>query len=104
MSGCDSLHCGMIGGYLDDEEARTIRVVKMLNELNSVPALSCGMNPGLINHIKGVLGHSNWMANVGGAIYSHPMGTGAGVRAMKQAITGEYGQEYGIAVNKWGLR
>jgi ribulose 1,5-bisphosphate carboxylase large subunit-like protein len=42
------------------------------------------------------------MANVGGALTSHPSGTLAGVRAMRQAIDGNYGPEYEEAIKKWG--
>lgn len=53
---------------------------------------------------NGILGHSNWMANVGGAITSHPMGTSAGVKAMIQAISKSYGKEYYSAIEKWGYK
>jgi len=76
----------------------------MLNRIDAVPALSCGMHPGLIDYITDVVGHTNWMANVGGAITSHPMGTGAGVRAMKQAVTKSGGKEYDLAIKKWGKK
>ena len=62
------------------------------------------MHPGLVKHIQEIVGHANWMANVGGAITSHPMGTEAGARAMKQAITQDYGKEFGVAVAKWGIK
>ena len=104
MSGCGTLHAGMLGGYLQSDEAKTKDIIKMLNGLNAVPALSCGMHPGLIDYINGILGHANWMANVGGAISSHPMGTEAGARAMKQAITKTYSTEYYKAIEKWGKR
>ena len=103
-SGCGTLHAGMIGGYLSDDEEYMKGIIKMLNDQNSIPALSCGMHPGLVEYIKSVVGHCNWMANVGGAITAHPMGTEAGARAMKQAVTGEYGKEFGVAVNKWGVK
>jgi len=67
-----------------------------------VPALSCGMHPGLIEKIRGGFG-DDWMANVGGAIHGHPEGTRAGAAAMRQAIDKTYGQEYGEAINKWGI-
>ena len=100
-SGCDTLHAGMIGGYLDDEEA-TMEAIKTLTSQNSVPALSCGMNPGLVDYVSNKVGHCNWMANVGGALSSHPMGTLAGTKAMRQAVDKNYGVEFQVAIEKWG--
>jgi ribulose-bisphosphate carboxylase large chain len=102
LSGCDTLHAGMIGGYYKTREKETKEIIQMLNDINCVPALSCGMHPGLIDHITNILGHGNWMANVGGALFSHPGGTLAGVKAMAQAVSGNYGQEYHDAIKKWG--
>jgi len=103
MSGCSTLHAGMIGGYLDQDCDDVLKTINMLNSINCVPALSCGMHPGLIEYISNILGHSNWMANVGGALTSHPMGTTAGVKAMVQAINGNLtGTEYLKAIAKWG--
>ncbi|MBI4128833.1 MAG: hypothetical protein HY460_02165 [Parcubacteria group bacterium] len=102
MSGCSTLHVGMIGGYLNDDTERTKKIMSDLNAINAVPALSCGMHPGLVDYIKDIVGHANWMANVGGALTSHPSGTLAGVRAMRQAIDGNYGVEYEEAIKKWG--
>lgn len=102
--GCSTLHVGMIGGYLDSDEDSLVRTINKLVSLNSVSALSCGMHPGLVQYIINKLGHCNWMANVGGAISSHPMGSAAGVRAMKQSISGEHGKEYRNAIKTWGLK
>jgi ribulose 1,5-bisphosphate carboxylase large subunit-like protein len=103
-SGCDTAHIGMIGGYHNSNEAQTLETIKNLNDLNAVPALSCGMNPGLVDHLMKKIGHGNWMANVGGALFSHPMGTLAGVKAMRQAIDGEQGKEFYEAIRKWGYQ
>lgn len=102
MSGSSTLHIGMIGGYLNDDTERTKKIISDLTAINCVPALSCGMHPGLVDYIKAEVGHSNWMANVGGALTSHPMGTLAGAKAMRQAIDGNYGVEYETAIAKWG--
>lgn len=104
LCGCDTLHAGMIGGYMDNDTEELKGIIKRLNTQNAIPALSCGMHPGLVDYIKSVLGHSNWMANVGGAITSHPMGTAAGVKAMSQAVTGQHDIEYHQAIEKWGLK
>jgi ribulose-bisphosphate carboxylase large chain len=102
--GCSTLHVGMIAGYLNSDSDSLKKTIKKLGELNSVPALSCGMHPGLIEYIKSELGHSNWMANVGGSISSHPMGSKAGVKAMVQSIQKIYGEEYYKAIETWGLK
>jgi ribulose-bisphosphate carboxylase large chain len=104
MSGCSTLHIGMIGGYLNDETERTKKIINDLNALNCVPALSCGMHPGLIEYIYSEVGHGNWMANVGGALTAHPLGTLAGVKAMRQAIDKNHGKEYDAAIAKWGKK
>jgi len=102
MSGSGTLHVGMIGGYLNDDTERTKKIIADLTAINCVPALSCGMHPGLVDYIKKEIGHSDWMANVGGALAGHPLGTLAGARAMRQAIDGNYGIEYEEAIKKWG--
>lgn len=102
QSGCSTLHAGMIGGYMDNETEEVKKTISILNSVNAVPALSCGMHPGLIDHIMNIVGHGNWMANVGGALSSHPMGTLSGVKAMRQAIDKNYKVEYDKAIEKWG--
>jgi len=100
--GVDSIHAGMWGGYSsygDDELSRTLTT---LRAGNVVPALSCGMHPGLVNKVTELFG-PDYMANVGGALHGHPGGTLAGVRAMRQAIDGTFGAEYEEAVRVWGL-
>lgn len=104
-SGCDTLHCGMIGGYMNEDSNKVASVVEVLRSCNSVGALSCGMNAGLVDFIKKELGHNDWMANVGGALFSHPDGTLAGVKAMAQAVRGERNKpEFQAAIKKWGFR
>lgn len=102
--GCSTLHVGMIGGYLNSDSDSLKNTIKTLNSLNSVSALSCGMHPGLVDYINNELGHFDWMANVGGAISSHPLGSAAGVRAMVQSINKTYNQEYEHAIKAWGLK
>lgn len=104
LSGCGTLHAGMIGGYMDNNTENVKKTISMLNRINCVPALSCGMHPGLVDYIIQEVGHYDWMANVGGALGSHPMGTLAGVKAMKQAVTGDHDVEYEEAIKKWGKK
>lgn len=102
LSGVDSIHAGMYGGYLTGSEAYLGSLMEMLKEYNVIPALSCGMHPGLVDNIRGIFGN-DWMANVGGAIHGHPGGSNEGAIAMKQAIEGCYdGSEYKVAIEKWG--
>ncbi len=101
-SGADSIHAGMWGGYAQSSEVELKETLSILHEYNVLPALSCGMHPGLVGAINQKFG-VDYMANVGGAIHGHPGGTAAGVKAMRQAIDGNYGKEYYQAVDKWGV-
>jgi ribulose-bisphosphate carboxylase large chain len=102
-SGVDSIHAGMIGGYMNQDEEELSDTLKMLWKYNIVPALSCGMHPGLVQYVNESLNSFDWMANVGGAMHAHPMGTIGGGVAMKQSINKDFqGQEYKMAIEKWG--
>lgn len=100
-SGVDFIHAGMLGGYSSDDETLLLKALETLRNGQVMPALSCGMHPGLVDAIRKKIGN-NWMANCGGAIHGHPDGTDAGVRAMRQAIDGAHGEEYKKAIEKWG--
>lgn len=117
MSGCDFIHAGMWGGYLSDSKEDLTRVMSILrgkNQYNAtVPSLSCGSHPGLVNSTVQNFGN-DVMMNVGGAIQGHPMGTTAGAKAMRQAMDcmqkGENIYEYmkskpelKAAIDKWGF-
>jgi ribulose-bisphosphate carboxylase large chain len=102
LSGVDSIHAGMFGGYMDNDTAELSNVMELLALRNVVPALSCGMHPGLVNHVTEHVG-VDYMANVGGALHGHPGGTIAGCKAMRQAIDGNFGEEYSAALGAWGL-
>jgi len=102
-SGVDSIHAGMIGGYMNQDDVELRDCLKVLWNYNIVPALSCGMHPGLVQFINQYLGSADWMANVGGALHGHPGGTRAGGLAMRQSIDGEIEKpEYQAAIEKWG--
>lgn len=104
-SGSDSIHAGMIGGYMNQDDEELVDALKVLWDYNIVPALSCGMHPGLVQYINQALDSFDWMANVGGAMHGHPMGTLAGGLAMKQAINQEFEEtEYKKAIEKWGSK
>lgn len=102
-SGADSIHAGMIGGYMNQDNEELMDALSMLWKYNIVPALSCGMHPGLVQYINELLDTNDWMANVGGAMHGHPMGTLSGGKAMIQAINKDFEKpEYIAAIEKWG--
>jgi ribulose-bisphosphate carboxylase large chain len=104
-SGSDSIHAGMIGGYMNQDDQELKDALKVLWQYNIIPALSCGMHPGLVQYINGLLESFDWMANVGGAMHGHPMGTLSGGLAMRQAIDKEFDKpEYLAAIDKWGTK
>ncbi len=104
-SGSDSIHAGMIGGYMNQDDQELKDALKVLWQYNIIPALSCGMHPGLVQYINGLLESFDWMANVGGAMHGHPMGTLSGGLAMRQAIDKEFDKpEYLAAIEKWGTK
>ena len=102
LMGVDTIHAGMWGGYLSDDEKELKTVIRTLHEHNVLPALSCGMHPGLVQANVRQFGN-DFIANVGGAIHGHPMGTLAGAKAMRQAIDKEHCIEYEQAIAKWGF-
>jgi len=103
LSGVDTIHAGMIGGYSSDDPAMMKQAIANLNKYGTVPSLSCGMHPGLVDHVTELFGSVDYMASVGGAIHGHPDGTLAGAKAMRQAIDKTYGHEYNVAIAKWGF-
>lgn len=101
LMGVDTIQTGMIGGYSNDNPDEIKQCISLLLAGNTIPALSCGMHPGLIDHVTSLVG-VNYMANSGGAIHGHPGGTISGARAMRQAIDKTHGKEYSEAIQKWG--
>jgi ribulose-bisphosphate carboxylase large chain len=101
ISGVDSIHAGMWGGYLSDDTNSLRKTLEILQKGNVIASLSCGMHPGLVQSVTKEFG-TDYMASAGGAIHGHPDGTKAGARAMKQAACGERGEEFEKAVSLWG--
>jgi len=101
MCGVDTIHAGMWGGYLSDDEDELKVIMDILHARNVLPALSCGMHPGIVNTTAEKFG-VDFLANVGGAIHGHPQGTLAGAKAMRQAIDKTPGPEFKVAIDKWG--
>lgn len=102
LMGVDFIHAGMWGGYMSDNENELKQTLDTLHARKVMPALSCGMHPGLVEAINSRFG-TDYMANVGGAIHGHPGGSKSGALAMRQSIDREYGEEYEVAIKKWGL-
>ena len=104
MMGVDFIHAGMWGGYSQTEELELKNIMGVLHGHNVMPALSCGMHPGIVNAVKDRFGY-DFLANAGGAVHGHPRGSKAGALAMRQAIDGDFErEEYKIAIEKWGLK
>lgn len=101
MMGVDFIHAGMWGGYSNYEIENLKNILDTLYEYDVMPSLSCGMHAGLIDIINKYFGF-DYMANSGGAIHGHPGGTLAGVKALRQAIDGDFQKEYFEAIEKWG--
>lgn len=102
LMGVDTIHAGMIGGYANDPKDEINEVLNTLYNRNVLPALSCGMHPGIVQSIVNTVGN-NFIANCGGAIHGHPGGTVSGAKAMRQAIDKSHQIEYHQAIEKWGL-
>jgi ribulose-bisphosphate carboxylase large chain len=83
--GVDTIHAGMWGGYLSDPETELRMTMKILTDGNVTPALSCGLTADLIPPIVEKFG-VDWLANSGGGIHSHPLGTVAGARQIRQSV------------------
>ncbi len=103
MMGVDFMHAGMWGGYMSTDEKELTDVLDMLHEHGVMPALSCGMHPGIVNAVKKRFG-IDFLANCGGNIHGHPNGSKAGAQAMRSAIDNNFEcEQYQIAIKKWGL-
>jgi len=103
--GCDFVHVGMSGGYLDEDDWTLRRRIGILQRPGAfkpvLPSLSCGAHPGLVGRLRDSFG-IEIMISAGGAIHGHPGGTRDGARAFLQAATNMPGDEYTQAVLEWG--
>ena len=115
ISGADFIHAGMWGGYLSDTKndlSEWMSILTSTHDLGfkkTVPSLSCGSHPGLVDSTVKNFG-KEVMMSLGGSLHGHPGGTIAGAKAMRQAFdlneqekkdTSEF-KEYNEAVEKWG--
>jgi ribulose 1,5-bisphosphate carboxylase large subunit-like protein len=64
----------MWGRYSSTDTDELTIILDTLHKHNVMPALSCGMHPGIVNAIKQKFGNE-FMANTGGAIHGHPGGS-----------------------------
>jgi ribulose-bisphosphate carboxylase large chain len=101
LMGADTIQTGMVGGYSNDDEEEILECIKILRDGNTLPALSCGLHPGLVNKITSLVGN-DYLGNAGGAVHGHPNGTLSGAKAMRQSIDKTYEKEYHEAIVKWG--
>jgi ribulose-bisphosphate carboxylase large chain len=83
MMGVDTIQTGMVGGYSNDNPEEILECVRILQQGNTVPVLSCGLHPGLVDKITSLVGN-DYLGNAGGSIHGHPNGTLSGARAMRQ--------------------
>lgn len=83
MQGIDSIHAGMIGGYYPADVNEVLECIKICNEHNRIPTLSCGMNPDVAKKIKDKIGN-NWLAAVGGWLHTGDISNN--VQKMRKAI------------------
>jgi len=103
MMGVDFIHAGMWGGYSSTEKEELKGILDELHSHDVLPALSCGMHPGLVGAIEKNYG-IQFMANTGGAIHGHPNGSKNGAIAMRSAIDKNIDcEQYKLAIQKWGL-
>lgn len=102
LMGVDTIQTGMVGGYSNDDPEEILKCLEILRAGNTVPTLSCGFHPGLVDKVNSIAG-IDYLANAGGAIHGHPNGTRAGARAMRQAVDNERGDEFYTAIKKWGM-
>ena len=105
----------MWGGYLSDTKndlSEWMSILTSTHDLGfkkTVPSLSCGSHPGLVDSTVKNFG-KEVMMSLGGSLHGHPKGTIAGAKAMRQAFDlteqekkdiSEF-KEYNEAVEKWG--
>ena len=102
LMGVDFIHAGMWGGYLSEDDEKLRETLRILQDRSVLPALSCGMHPGLVQAINKRFG-IDYMANVGGALHGHPGGSKSGAKAMRQSIDRQHESEYDDAIAKWGI-
>ena len=101
LMGADTIQTGMVGGYSNDDPNEILQCIDILRNGNTLPVLSCGLHPGLVEKITNLVG-IDYMGNAGGSVHGHPGGTVSGAKAMRQSIDKTYGEEYYQAITKWG--
>jgi len=106
LAGADFIHAGMMGGYLDEGEDVMLSRLEILRGplyglKNTMPSLSCGATPGMVEHLWERLG-ADIMVSSGGCLHGHPMGTRAGAKAFRDAAERRNSPELDAAIATWG--
>jgi ribulose-bisphosphate carboxylase large chain len=83
--GCDTIHTGMIGGYGNYGAWETLSTVRILQQNNTLPTLSCGFTPDLVKSVTDQVG-IDYAVGAGGSIHGHKDGTKAGVQEFVRVI------------------
>jgi ribulose-bisphosphate carboxylase large chain len=88
--GADQLHVGAVVGKMfepQDEVSSSLEALKMrMGNIKPVlPVASGGLHPGLVPALVRFFG-GDFVIQAGGGIHGHDAGTGAGARAMRQAL------------------
>jgi ribulose-bisphosphate carboxylase large chain len=116
--GGDQLHTGTVSGKMSHDREEVVGDNRVLTGpcggLKRVfPVSSGGLQPGNVHRELEVLGN-DLVLQAGGGIHGHPDGTGAGARAMRQAVDAwmegltleEYAKDHAElarAITKWGV-
>lgn len=103
ICGADQMHCGMVGGYGNYDENETLEAMDVLIKNNTLPTLSCGLHPGIMDSVTKKVNTVDYAAGAGGSIHGHAWGSKAGAMAMIQAINKTPSQEYAQAIKQWGV-
>lgn len=115
LAGMDQLHIGTIVGKMEGGREVIGIANWMRNDFHDLkttfPVCSGGLHPGHVPKLMKMLGN-DIIIQAGGGIHGHEMGTGAGAKAMRQAVDSVMGgipvkeyskqhQELAIAIKKW---
>jgi len=88
--GIDQLHAGTVVGKMFENKKEVLENLNAVkNKLDGIkplmPVASGGLHPRLVPEVIKIFGN-DLIIQAGGGIHGHPLGTMAGVRAMRQAV------------------
>jgi ribulose-bisphosphate carboxylase large chain len=100
--GLDQLHVGTASGKMFETKEEVLENCKVLKEKmwkfrQVMPVASGGLHPGHIPELIKIFGN-DFVAQFGGGIHGHPLGTRAGAKAVRQALEAV---EKNISLNKF---